>query len=67
MIRSTVNESIINASKLTLADIGPGESIELVSAGINAGAAINTEVRDIDARAAFQTQTPGNRHNGPKE
>lgn len=67
MIRSTVNEGIISASKLSLADVGRGESIELVLAGIDQASAINTEVKDIDARAAFQTQTPSNRHNGPKE
>jgi len=57
MIRSTVNESIITGVREI-----KGEGIELVLAGINEASAVPTEVKDIDARAAFQTTTPSNAH-----
>ena len=67
MIRSTINESIMSASKLAGSDVGPGESYELVLGGLNAGVATVQEKRDIDARETYQTQTPSNPHNGITE
>ncbi len=64
MLRSTVNESIINASKLNNFDTGRGESIELVYDDLNN---INAEAKDTDTHIAAFSQFPSNRHNGPKE
>lgn len=57
MIRSTRNEGIV-----TVARELKGEGIELVLAGADEASAVPTEVRDTDARAAFQTTTPSNAH-----
>ncbi len=64
MIRSTVNESIQNSSKLSNLDTGRGESIELVYDSLNN---IPVEAKDTDTHIAAFSQFPSNRHNGPQE
>lgn len=68
MIRGTTNESIATAAKeVTDPTANPGiggESIEWVGTTANPD---GEEKKDIEARAAGQTATPSNRHNGTFE
>lgn len=66
-IRGTVNQTIISTKKHHSAEVGRGEARELVLAGATEGAAVMTEKRDNEARAAYQTATPSDHHNGTRE
>ena len=66
-IRSTKNASIISKQKQIHGKPMQGEGREHVLAGASEAAAVGTEKRDIDDRAAYQSTTPSEAHNGPKE
>lgn len=65
MIRSTVNETIISATKANSVVRAKGESVELVSAG--ATTASNIEMNGSDTLLTVNSTHYSNGHNGSSE